>query len=988
MSTAGRSAANSQIASLMKTAEAARVNAETQLDGFRANRRASKESIQDARARIKSIRVEQSVQQAAMQAQIARINNTGKASSEQRRRQINSLRQVRQAQKAVAATEIADLEKTVLAHQSKIMSYDREVAKIQEVKRASDAQTKSELNGIRQKMRAEEAHIQKVQDAAHAQFGRGAAIATVGVAMTGVGIAGAAALNKMTVAAQTYNQESAKTLTQVDGLNFSLQDIKKMGQDLASDFPVKMEEVQGALYDVFSSMDFHGKNTEKQVLDIYQGIGKAAVAGATKMEVAGRGIIAIMNAWNLKGKDVDRVNDVMFKLVQKGVGTYDEFAKAIGRAVPSAKKSGQSIEDLAGMMAFLTRNGLSTQMAATSAARALDAISKTQTQDALKKIGVQVTDTNGKFRPMSVIAEELQDKLKGLSDKARATKLNNIFGRGSGGTIQAMRFFNLATTDTSGLLQNLTGDMNSAKGATEEAYKIMSNTPEAKLQAMNNQYQIMSQRLGDALIPLKLALVTAITDLLKWFNNLSPAVQRFIGIAVAVTSGLLILGGIVLTVVGGLSMLAATATLAGGAAGLGAMLTPVGWVVAALAALIAIGILVAQNWDAIAAKANDIWGGMQRSIQPFVEQFMKALEPLKAGWDAFMTAIQPGIQALMAAFNNLGNAIGPILNWIIGILGGPFLLIWNIVVSTIGGALGGLGTIFSGVMILVSGFINFISALFTGQWGALWESVKQILWGAWQIIIGLFQTVGGIIGGIVSGLIRGIIGFFTYLYDVIVGHSIVPDMVNAIIRWFAMLPGRVISGIASLAGMLFNTAKGWFTRMMSAASDGWNAVNSFFKGIPGKIVSALGNVGGILYNAGKGILEGFLNGLRSIWDNIQNFVGSIAGWIRDHKGPLSYDYGLLQPAGRKIMEGLDWAMRKRFGDIKKTVGEINNLISTDGSGTFNANDFGPRPPGSGGGGYPSSSGVRDVNMTVHTQEINPRKHAADLAFIVANDLGF
>lgn len=148
MSTAGRSAANSQIASLMKTAEAARVNAETQLDGFRANRRASKESIQDARARIKSIRVEQSVQQAAMQAQIARINNTGTASSEQRRRQINSLRQVRQAQKAVAATEIADLEKTVLAHQSKIMSYDREVAKIQEVKRASDAQTKSELNGI------------------------------------------------------------------------------------------------------------------------------------------------------------------------------------------------------------------------------------------------------------------------------------------------------------------------------------------------------------------------------------------------------------------------------------------------------------------------------------------------------------------------------------------------------------------------------------------------------------------------------------------------------------------------------------------------------------------------------------------------------------------------------------------------------------------------------------------------------------------------
>ncbi len=198
-----------------------------------------------------------------------------------------------------------------------------------------------------------------------------------------------------------------------------------------------------------------------------------------------------------------------------------------------------------------------------------------------------------------------------------------------------------------------------------------------------------------------------------------------------------------------------------------------------------------------------------------------------------MDAIQPGVAAITGAFSNFGKAVGPILNWIIGILVAVFIPIWDTVVGAVGGALGGLGRIFSGLMIVLSGVINFISALFTGDWAALWESVKQIFWGVWQTILGLIQTIGGVIGGAVAGLINGIIGFFTYLYDVLVGHSIVPDMIAAIILWFWKLPGQifgivagfvagVIGFISTLPGRAISAIAPFVQGIVSKATEAWN----------------------------------------------------------------------------------------------------------------------------------------------------------------------
>lgn len=73
-------------------------------------------------------------------------------------------------------------------------------------------------------------------------------------------------------------------------------------------------------------------------------------------------------------------------------------------------------------------------------------------------------------------------------------------------------------------------------------------------------------------------------------------------------------------------------------------------------------------------------------------------------------------------------------------------------------------------------------------------------------------------------------------------------------------------------------------------------------------------------------MNSLLSGLKSAWGNVTSFVNNIAGWIRDHKGPISYDKKLLVPAGNAIMSGLNEGLKDSFGDVKETVSDITGLF--------------------------------------------------------------
>jgi phage-related protein len=134
----------------------------------------------------------------------------------------------------------------------------------------------------------------------------------------------------------------------------------------------------------------------------------------------------------------------------------------------------------------------------------------------------------------------------------------------------------------------------------------------------------------------------------------------------------------------------------------------------------------------------------------------------------------------------------------------------------------------------------------------------------------------------VTWLTKAIAGAFKWLYDVLLGHSIIPDIVNGIVRWFASLPGKAWNALSGLGGNLYRRAADAGNRMIGAISTAIGAAVSWIRDLPGRASSALGNLGGTLYKAGQALLRGFIDGIRSMGGIVNNAVSSIVSGARDY----------------------------------------------------------------------------------------------------------
>jgi TP901 family phage tail tape measure protein len=181
--------------------------------------------------------------------------------------------------------------------------------------------------------------------AAQDQMARGGALVSLGAGITAVGGAALSYFNDAADAAGEYETQARRALTQADGVKVSLQQLQDLGREVARDIPVPFENMQEALYTIFSTIDTDLPGAERLLREF----SKSAVAGQTDLGTATEGTLQILNGFGLGVEGVSRANDVMFQLVRKGVGTFDQFVGSMGKAAPSAKRAGQDVESLAGI---------------------------------------------------------------------------------------------------------------------------------------------------------------------------------------------------------------------------------------------------------------------------------------------------------------------------------------------------------------------------------------------------------------------------------------------------------------------------------------------------------------------------------------------------------------------------------------------------------------------------------------------------------------
>lgn len=268
-----------------------------------------------------------------------------------------------------------------------------------------------------------------------------------------------------------------------------------------------------------------------------------------------------------------------------------------------------------------------------------------------------------------------------------------------------------------------------------------------------------------------------------------------------------------------------------------------------------------------------------KDVGKTVGDFFKSLwdligPPLKEIRDIIGDALQRAFKELgpeLAKFKELVGPIGQLLKqmWevvkpLAMVIGGILLLAIKILIevlaNTLGPVLNFIIDVIKGVIKIFRGLIEFLVGVFTGDWKLAWTGIKDFFGGIWDIVWSLLKNAVLLIWGVIKGLVEGIVGFFTWLWDELVGHSIIPDMINAILFWFDFL----WTGIEFVVNLIVQAVIWAWDHIIKPIFDAWGAAIQVLKTVFGLAVEGI-----------KYYWDQFLGKVQWAWQQIQIHINNI-----------------------------------------------------------------------------------------------------------------
>jgi TP901 family phage tail tape measure protein len=784
----------------------------------------------------------------------------------------------------------------------------------------------------------------------------GEAIAAFGVAFGAAGVAGLIAAKSWIDTAVEYERQVRHTRTQVDRMAISFEDLHRVGLEVARDLPVRFEEIQPALFDIFSSMEVGLRDAEI----LLRAFSKAAVAGQVDIQAVSRATIGLMNAFKVPASDVNRILDLQFELVQEGIGTYEEWNQRIGLVTPSAIRAGQSIETMVAALAVSTRMGISAARSGTAVARAMDAMSHPRSVKNMEELGIKVRDAHGNFLPLNVQLRNFRDYLRTLPPEDRVGAILEVF-KGAGGTIEARRFLQniLLGKDALEQFDNILAGTVDSAGNMERAYQEMAGGVASQTELLRNKWTLLKEALGRALMPAFAEFIEILQQLLDAFNNLPQGAQTVIGQFILWGSVIGIVGGALLFIIGTIAIFAAAiASVGSGLLIAGAIM---GGIVLGLAGL---GAAFFTAWQK-SSNFRDLMIGLRDNLVAVKDAFGELGTRVKEVWDDNLgssledladTIDSHVLPAIDRFRKDVMDELLPRLREAARIMG-----------DLLGNSLNALANI------VRSQLIPAIQEL-TKWWNENEDAIQPILGYLAQLVKWFLIVVAIILGTVVGGISVLIISF-----------RLAVSTIMFFVDWVKFL----YNAIKALIKWLFDggeTTKSFSTTVRNSINTAGNVINGFKTTVTNAFSGAIG----WLRNAGTNIVQGLINGIRGAIPSLTGVLAGITSKIPDWKGPRERDRRLLIPAGQHIMRGLQRGIAAEIPALRRTLSDVTALMAREqgldvnGAGALSRVGVGAATPGMFNSGTQTTN---NFNMTVHTNDQDPRALAQQLGWEIANRIG-
>lgn len=337
------------------------------------------------------------------------------------------------------------------------------------------------------------------------------------------------------------------------------------------------------------------------------------------------------------------------------------------------------------------------------------------------------------------------------------------------------------------------------------------------------------------------------------------------------------------------------------------------------------------------------------AITPLIPIIMQVVQQVGTALLAALTALAPSLIAILQAFVSLLPAITPI----VGIVGQLLVAFAPLITAVL--------PVFTTLIQTLTPIVTTIVEAF----GSLLQALMPIIQVAADLIVALLpvvellvrlvatvlQHVIPVIGQLITWIVQlaaeiirvitpviswlaerfkwvidQVVAFFKYLYDVLVGNSIVPDLINSMKEWFIKGVQWILNAIEDLKAIPGKIGQ-WFGDMKDRAISHANDLVNWMVGLPNRLLSALGSVGNLLNNVGHDIIVGLWNGMVGQWEWFKNaiynfFAGIMPQWVKDALGIRSPSTLFADQVGAEIPAGVAVGVTRNLGVVKSAAQQM------------------------------------------------------------------
>ena len=406
--------------------------------------------------------------------------------------------------------------------------------------------------------------------------------------------------------------EFEKSMSNVQAISGATADDMKLLENKAREMGKQTIFSASESADALSYMALAGWKT-KDMLEGLPGILNLASAGNTDLATTSDIVTDALTAFGKTAEDSTKLADIMAATMANSNTNIEMLGNSFKYIASLAGAMNYTMEDTSLALGLMANSGIKADQAGTSLRMMFTRLAAPPDTcaTAMEKLGISLTDSTGKMKPMRDVIQDLRKAFSGLNEEQKAEYASAIAGKNALSGMLAL----VNSTDED--FNKLAGAIDNSSGSAQQMADIMNQSTSNQLKIMWSEVQELGLQLAESLLPVVKGLIGAMTSVVQWLQTLNPGVKNTILVVLGLVAGLTPVLLLVAKIITAIQVVIPIITAVGGA--IGFLMNPITLIIGGIGLLIGAFVWLWNHCEAFRNFWINIWNDIKMKFSVTVE---------------------------------------------------------------------------------------------------------------------------------------------------------------------------------------------------------------------------------------------------------------------------------------------------------------------------------------------------------------------------------